>query len=81
MWNLSAKYKYKQFVLNIGIGRHQLYTNAMMKPIALVSVLMKPVALVSVLMKPIALVSVLMKPVALVSVLIHSFIHSFIYVP
>jgi len=30
MWNLSAKYKYKykQFVLNIGIGRHQLYTNA-----------------------------------------------------
>jgi len=22
------KYKYKQFVLNIGIGRHQLYTNA-----------------------------------------------------
>ena len=28
MCNLSAKYKYKQFVLNIGIGRHQLYTNA-----------------------------------------------------
>ena len=28
MWNLSAKCKYKQFVLNIGIGRHQLYTNA-----------------------------------------------------
>ena len=23
-----SKYKYKQFVLNIGIGRHQLYTNA-----------------------------------------------------
>ena len=22
------KYKYKQFALNIGIGRHQLYTNA-----------------------------------------------------
>ena len=28
MWNLPAKYKYKQFVLSIGIGRHQLYTNA-----------------------------------------------------
>jgi len=28
MWNLSAKYKYKKFVLNIDIGRHQLYTNA-----------------------------------------------------
>ena len=27
MWNLSTKYKYKQIV-NIGIGRHQLYTNA-----------------------------------------------------
>ena len=24
------KYKYKQFVLNIGIGRHQLYTNAIL---------------------------------------------------
>ena len=26
------KYKYKQFVLNIGIGRHQLYTNTLKDP-------------------------------------------------